>query len=191
MSSLSRCLFACLLLIIFCQVPAQSQSLTPLEKQMAGKALAVAFLYSSVFELDDLYPKMQKAAGQPVTRPFSECFSIVHREAFVRGARLADMSARLDRALAARGVRSENSEIRKMMLDFAGLARSSRFLALGLRDPQALGADQEFRLYLGLSPLIRAVLPQALAGLRMSEEDLKVLFAGVFYPVFAELCPSL
>jgi len=78
-----------------------------------------------------------------------------------------------------------------MMLDFAGLARASRFVALGLRDPPALAADQEFRLYLSLAPVIRAALPQALAGLRMTEQDMKVLFAGVFYPVFAELCPSL
>ena len=190
MLSVSRCLFACLLLIISCQVLAQSQSLSPLEEQMAGKALAVAFLYSSVFELDDLYTKMQRAGGQRVTRPFSDCFSIVHREAFVRGARLAEMSARLDRGLAAQGV-SGNSEIRKMMLDFAGLARASRFVALGLRDPPALAADPEFRLYLSLAPVIRAALPQALAGLRMTEQDMKVLFAGVFYPVFAELCPSL
>jgi hypothetical protein len=50
-------------LIISCQVAAQSQSLSPLEKQMAGKALAVVFLYSSVFELDDLYAKRQEAGG--------------------------------------------------------------------------------------------------------------------------------
>jgi hypothetical protein len=69
------------------------------------------------------------------------------------------------------------------MLDFSGLARASRFVALGLRDPQALGADQEFPLYVCLAPVIRARLPQALAGLRMSEEDMKVIL-----PEFSTLC---